>query len=138
VKFEGPKLVTREGGGSEWEPIKILLEGDGNSNKMNTASKARLRLNYPSWPRSRNHWSATGPRNEQPPKLTRERSGKNNSSNYSHIWEGNKREKNHEGFMHTSPTKSQRERSQNRHKKFAKKRLQKSPKRENGKNTIKP
>jgi hypothetical protein len=24
--------------GSEWEPIKILLEGDGNSNKMNTAS----------------------------------------------------------------------------------------------------
>jgi hypothetical protein len=26
--------VTREGG-SEWEPIKILLEGDRNSNKMN-------------------------------------------------------------------------------------------------------
>jgi hypothetical protein len=23
------------GGGSEWEPIKILLEGDQNSNKMN-------------------------------------------------------------------------------------------------------
>jgi hypothetical protein len=31
-------------GGSEWEPIKILLEGDGNSNKMNTASNTRLRL----------------------------------------------------------------------------------------------
>jgi hypothetical protein len=30
--------------GSEWEPIKILLEGDGNSNKMNTASNTRLRL----------------------------------------------------------------------------------------------
>jgi hypothetical protein len=30
-------------GGSEWEPIKILLEGDGNSNKMNTASNTRLR-----------------------------------------------------------------------------------------------
>jgi negative regulator of sigma E activity len=32
------------GGGSEWEPIKILLEGDGNSNKTNTASNTRLRL----------------------------------------------------------------------------------------------
>jgi hypothetical protein len=31
-------------GGSEWEPIKIILEGDGNSNKMNTASNTRLRL----------------------------------------------------------------------------------------------
>jgi hypothetical protein len=29
-------------GGSEWEPIKILLEGDGNSNKMNMASNTRL------------------------------------------------------------------------------------------------
>jgi hypothetical protein len=41
---EGPIQRTREGG-SEWEPIKILLEGDGNSNKMNTASNTRLRLN---------------------------------------------------------------------------------------------
>jgi hypothetical protein len=40
---EGPIRRTREGG-SEWEPIKFLLEGDGNSNKMNTASNARLRL----------------------------------------------------------------------------------------------
>jgi hypothetical protein len=30
--------------GSEWEPIKILLEGDGYSNKMNMASNTRLRL----------------------------------------------------------------------------------------------
>jgi hypothetical protein len=30
--------------GSEWEPIKILLEGDGNSNKMNMTSNTRLRL----------------------------------------------------------------------------------------------
>jgi Tfp pilus assembly protein FimT len=30
--------------GSEWEQIKILLEGDGNSNKMNTASNTRLQL----------------------------------------------------------------------------------------------
>jgi hypothetical protein len=40
---EGPIRRTREGG-SEWEPIKILLEGDGNSNKMNTASNTRPRL----------------------------------------------------------------------------------------------
>jgi hypothetical protein len=33
---------------SEWEPIKIILEGDRGSNKMNTASNTRLRLNYPS------------------------------------------------------------------------------------------
>jgi hypothetical protein len=33
-----------ERGGSEWEPIKILLEGDRGSNKMNTASNTRLRL----------------------------------------------------------------------------------------------
>jgi hypothetical protein len=39
---EGPIRQTREGG-SEWEPIKILLEGDENSNKMNTASNTRLR-----------------------------------------------------------------------------------------------
>jgi hypothetical protein len=40
---EGPIRQTREGG-SEWEPIKILLEGDGGSNKMNTTSNTRLRL----------------------------------------------------------------------------------------------
>jgi hypothetical protein len=40
---EGPIRRTREAG-SEWELIKILLEGDGNSNKMNTASNTRLRL----------------------------------------------------------------------------------------------
>jgi hypothetical protein len=31
-------------GGSEWELIKILLEGDRCSNKMNMASNTRLRL----------------------------------------------------------------------------------------------
>jgi hypothetical protein len=30
--------------GSEWEPIKILLEGDGNSNKMKTAFNTLLQL----------------------------------------------------------------------------------------------
>jgi hypothetical protein len=40
---EGPIRRTREGG-SEWEPIKILLEGDKNSNKTNAASNTRLRL----------------------------------------------------------------------------------------------
>jgi hypothetical protein len=47
-RIEGSSLKDRydepEGGGSEWEPIKILLEGDGNSNKMNTAANTRLRL----------------------------------------------------------------------------------------------
>jgi hypothetical protein len=34
---EGPiRRLERGGGGSEWEPIKILLEGDRNSNKMNS------------------------------------------------------------------------------------------------------
>jgi hypothetical protein len=41
--IEGPIRRTREGG-SEWEPIKILLEGDENSNKTNAASNTRLRL----------------------------------------------------------------------------------------------
>jgi hypothetical protein len=45
--------------GSEWEPIKILLEGDRDSNKMNTTSNTHLQLNYPSWSRPRSHWSAT-------------------------------------------------------------------------------
>jgi hypothetical protein len=40
---EGPIRRTREGG-SEWEPIKILLEGDANSNKTNAVSNTRLRL----------------------------------------------------------------------------------------------
>jgi hypothetical protein len=35
---EGPIRRTREGG-SEWEPIKILLEGDENSNKMNSLGR---------------------------------------------------------------------------------------------------
>jgi hypothetical protein len=41
--FEGPIWRTREGG-SEWEPIKILLEGDRHSNKVNKASNTRLQL----------------------------------------------------------------------------------------------
>jgi hypothetical protein len=43
MTFEGPIRRTKEGG-SEWEPIKILLEGDGDSKKTNTASNTRLRL----------------------------------------------------------------------------------------------
>jgi hypothetical protein len=62
-ELEGLKRRTREGE-SEWEPIKILLEGDRGSNKMNTTSNTRLRLNYPSWPKPRSHWSATSPRNK--------------------------------------------------------------------------
>jgi hypothetical protein len=41
--LEGPTRRTREGG-SEWEPIKILLEGDGNSDKMKAASNTLLQL----------------------------------------------------------------------------------------------
>jgi hypothetical protein len=55
---------------------------------------------------------------------------------YTRIWEGNHKEKNHERLMHTSPIKSQRERPQIPHKKITKKNLQKSPKRENGRDTI--
>jgi hypothetical protein len=40
---EGPIRRTREGG-SKWEPIKILLEGDADSNKTNPASNTSLRL----------------------------------------------------------------------------------------------
>jgi hypothetical protein len=36
--------TANQRGGSEWEPIKILLEGDRNSNKMNMASNTLLRL----------------------------------------------------------------------------------------------
>jgi hypothetical protein len=36
--------TANQRGGSEWEPIKILLEGDGYSNKTNTASNTRLQL----------------------------------------------------------------------------------------------
>jgi hypothetical protein len=36
--------VANQREGSEWETIKILLEGDGYSNKMNMASNTRLRL----------------------------------------------------------------------------------------------
>jgi hypothetical protein len=36
--------TANQRGGSEWELIKILLEGDRDSNKTNTASNTRLRL----------------------------------------------------------------------------------------------
>jgi hypothetical protein len=69
--IEGPIRRTTKGG-SEWEPIKILLEGDENSNQTNTASKSRLEHNYQSWPRPRSHWRATDSRNQQPPSRTRD------------------------------------------------------------------
>jgi hypothetical protein len=58
-------MANQREGGSEWESIKILLEGDRGSNKMSTTSNTCLRLNYPSWSRPRSHWSATDPRNRQ-------------------------------------------------------------------------
>jgi hypothetical protein len=56
--------TANQRGGSEWEPIKILLQGDRDSNKMNSTSNTRLQLNYPSWSRPHSHWSATDPRNQ--------------------------------------------------------------------------
>jgi hypothetical protein len=44
VLRRGRTDTANQRGGSEWEPIKILLEGDRNSNKMNTTSNTRLRL----------------------------------------------------------------------------------------------
>jgi hypothetical protein len=41
--------------GGEWEPIKILLDRDGDSNKTNTASNTRLRLTNQVGPRPRSH-----------------------------------------------------------------------------------
>jgi hypothetical protein len=38
------EMTNPRGGGSEWEPIKILLGGDRDSNKLNTASNTSLRL----------------------------------------------------------------------------------------------
>jgi hypothetical protein len=70
--------TTNQRGGSEWEPIKFLLEGDRGSKRMNMACNTRLWLNYPSWSRPCSHWSATDPRNnKQPsePKLTNTHSG---------------------------------------------------------------
>jgi hypothetical protein len=43
LSCDRPIRRTREGG-SEWEPIEIILEGDRDSNKTNTASNTRLRL----------------------------------------------------------------------------------------------
>jgi hypothetical protein len=57
--------ATNQRGGSEWVPIKILLEGHRDSNKMNTTTNTRLQLNYPSWSRPCSHWSATDPKNQQ-------------------------------------------------------------------------
>jgi hypothetical protein len=50
---------------------------------------------------------------------------------FSRIWEGNRKEKNNDGFMHTSPNKSPRKQPRNLSKKITKKRLRKSPKRQN-------
>jgi hypothetical protein len=41
MPIEGPIRRTREEG-SEWGPIKILLEGDGSSNKMTSNTIIRL------------------------------------------------------------------------------------------------
>jgi hypothetical protein len=42
--LKDPYGEPERGAGSEWEPIKNLLEGDGDSNKTNTAYNTRLPL----------------------------------------------------------------------------------------------
>jgi hypothetical protein len=54
------------------------------------------------------------------------------------IWEGNQRQKNHEGFTRISPIKSPRARSRKHTKKTTKRGLRKSPPRTTGNNTTKP
>jgi hypothetical protein len=80
------KLKDRLGnkrGGSECEPIKILLEWDDFPNKTNSvghpkshAPHSTLRL-----PKPRSHWSAIGPRNKhyQQPQLLHAHGSGNNS-----------------------------------------------------------
>jgi hypothetical protein len=54
------ELATREEG-SEWEPIKILLERDEFSKKMNLVGYAKSHAPHSTFylPKPRNHWSAT-------------------------------------------------------------------------------
>jgi hypothetical protein len=58
-------MRTKEGG-SEWELIKILLEGGGSSNKMNPVGYPKSHAQHTTFrlPRPRSHWSATGPSNK--------------------------------------------------------------------------
>jgi hypothetical protein len=39
--------ISDQRGGSEWEPVKILLEGDDFSDKMNTTYPTPYRLKQP-------------------------------------------------------------------------------------------
>jgi hypothetical protein len=57
--------VTREGR-SEWEPIKVLLERDDNSNKMNLVGYPKSHALHTTFrfPKPRSHCSTTGPRNK--------------------------------------------------------------------------
>jgi hypothetical protein len=56
----------------------------------------------------------------------------------SRIWEGNQRQKNHEGFPQIPPIKSPRASSRKHTKKTIKRGLRKSPPRTTGNNTTKP
>jgi hypothetical protein len=56
----------------------------------------------------------------------------------SRIWEGNQKQKNHEGFTRISPIKSPRARSQKHTEKTTKRGLRKSPPRTTENNTTKP
>jgi hypothetical protein len=62
---EGPNWQP-EGEGSEWEPTKILLDGDYFSNKMYSIGYPKSHAPHTTFnfPKSHIHWSATSPRNK--------------------------------------------------------------------------
>jgi hypothetical protein len=135
--IEGPIRRTREGG-SEWEPIKILLEGDRNSNKMNTDSNTRLRLTTKV---GQAHVATGVPLDlgtNTPPSDPRNARNSEIEHLYSRVWEGNHSPKNHQGFPQISPIKSPRERSRKQPKEITERGLRKSPPRTTGENTSKP
>jgi hypothetical protein len=72
---------------------------------------------------------SSNPRTPKPPKI---------EPVNSRIWEGNQRQKNHEGFTRISPIKSPRARSRKHTGKTTKRGLRKSPPRTTGNNTTKP
>jgi hypothetical protein len=72
---EGPIRRTREGG-SEWEPIKILLEGDEKLQQDEHGFQHTSPTHYQGWSSPRSHWSATGPRNQHTTFQPEKRSGK--------------------------------------------------------------
>jgi hypothetical protein len=72
-RIKGPKRRTK---GGEWiDTDKNFFLKEIETPTRWTRLQHTSPTHYPSWPRPRNHWSASGPRNQQPTSRTRERSG---------------------------------------------------------------